>query len=1019
MTVGTEASKVSRIEPIVLTDEATVVGKYEAQRGEDRGYQSEAQLEAAFLEQLQAQAYEYVRFHSEAELIANLRHQLEGLNSYRFSDSEWKRFYETSILTRSNADFVEKTRRIQEDHIQPLLCDNGETKNIRLIDKKHIHNNRLQVTNQFVVNSGAAKNRYDVTVLVNGLPLVHIELKRRGVAIKEAFDQINRYQRDSFWAGDGLFGYVQIFVISNGTHTKYYSNSTRLGGMTENVNGRKQVKAAQSGGFEFTSWWADEDSNPIPDLVDFTRTFFAKHTLLAILTRYCVFNVEQTLLIMRPYQIAATEKILQRINTSTNAGTVGTIDAGGYIWHTTGSGKTLTSFKTAKLAAAMEGVDKVIFVVDRKDLDQQTIEEYNQFAKGTVSANQNTAQLAEQIDNTSVKIIVTTIQKLSTFIRGNKNHRIYDGHVVLIFDECHRSQFGDMHTAITKAFRNYHLFGFTGTPIFSENAGSGGNVQMRTTQQAFGEALHKYTIVNAIAEKNVLPFRIDYIETVRMGEDVADKEISAIDRERAMLAPERVEQVVSYIRTHFNQKTKREDKDKAYTLKQRRVKGFNSIFATASITAARAYYEEFARQQEGLSSDQRLSVGIVYSYAGGGEAIDGLLDDESMDPADLSVDDRAFLDRAIAEYNEQFSTNYSSSPQGFENYYKDLTDKLKTQQIDLVIVVNMLLTGFDSKTINTLWVDKSLKSHGLIQAFSRTNRILNSVKAYGNIVCFRDLQKATDDAVTLFGNPEATGVVTLRPYREYLEEYLEKLSAFCAAFKPGQLVTSEQGQREFIATFGAILRLRNILTSFDDFAHDDVLGEGDFADYRSTYVDLYNELHPETEDEKEDIIDDLVFEMELVKQIAVGVDYILLLVEKHRKEKGDGSDREIPVEIARAVNSNPSLHSKRDLIEDFVREVSPDRDVDQQWQDFVAKKMDEELSAIIAQESLQDAGTRSLVETALQDGELRTDGTVLNSVLPRMSRFQRSAAGESRAEKKARVVEALRNHVERFSGLLV
>lgn len=1009
--MGTEASKVSRIEPIVLTDEATVVGHYERAEREERGHESEAQLEARFIEQLQAQAYEYVRFSNEEELIANLRTQLEALNDYAFSDAEWKRFYENSIQTASNMDIVAKTRRIQEDHVQVLMRDNGQPKNIRLIDKQHIHNNRLQVTNQYVVKGGSHLNRYDVTVLVNGLPLVHIELKRRGVPIREAFNQISRYQRDSFWAGAGLFGYVQIFVISNGTYTKYYSNTTRLGHVTENADSKRQSKATNSDSFEFTMWWSDANNEPITDLADFSRTFFAKHTLLAILTRYCVFNVEQNLLVMRPYQIAATEMILRRINSSTLNGQVGTIDAGGYIWHTTGSGKTLTSFKTAKLAAGMEGIDKVLFVVDRKDLDAQTIREYNRFAHGTVSPNSSSAQLAEQITDPSVKIIVTTIQKLSNFVSRHKKHKIFDGHVVFIFDECHRSQFGDMHTAITRAFRNYHLFGFTGTPIFPQNSTSSGKVNLRTTEQAFGDRLHHYTIVNAIGDKNVLPFRVDYIKTVDMGSDVQDKEVSAVDRERAMMAPERISMVVDYIRAHFDQKTKRE---KSYTHNERRLRGFNSLFATASIPAARAYYEEFARQQQDLPSDQQLSVGIVFSATSKEEIPGEGLAEESMDTSELSSDDRAFLDRVYADHNARFGTNYDD----FESYYKNISDRLKDREIDLVIVVNMFLTGFDAKTLNTLWVDKSLRSHGLIQAYSRTNRILNSVKTYGNIVCFRDLQQETDEAIALFGNKDASGTVTIAPYHEWLQKYLENLSQFRTSFQPGELIFSESAQHEFVKLFGEILRLRNILTSFDEFENDDPLSDGDFADYRSTYVDLYHELRGDHETEKEDINDDLVFEIELIKQVSVGVDYILLLVEQHRENYGDPKDREISAEIRRALNSNPSLHSKRDLIEDFVRAVSPGTEIDAQWQAFIERKMEEELSALIVQEGLQEAGTRELIATALREGELRTDGTVLNSMLRPMSRFHRSADGESRAEKKERVIAVLSRFVERFSGLI-
>ena len=642
-----------RIEPVVVSDEFTVVGLYHPTRDQEQEYQSEAALEDDLIKQLCAQAYEYVDIHDRDGLEANLRVQLEALNDYRFSDEEWKRFYRHSIVDAPSTDgnpVVAKARRIQEDHVQVLIRDDGTPKNISLIDKTNIHRNKVQVIRQYAIDTGARSNRYDVTILVNGLPLVHIELKRRGKELREAFNQIDRYQRDSFHAGagDGLFGYVQIFVISNGAHTKYYSNTVRLQHITENQGTRRQVAAANARSYEFTMWWTDAANNQIPDLTDFAATFLAKRTILAILTRYCVLNTLGDLLVMRPYQIAATEAILQRIKTSSMNKQTGTVVAGGYIWHTTGSGKTLTSFKTAKLAAGMEGVDKVLFVVDRKDLDHQTIREYNAFAEGTVSANQSTTQLAAQINDPEQRIIVTTIQKLSNFVGGHRRHSIYDGHVVLIFDECHRSQFGDMHTAITKAFRNYHLFGFTGTPIFAANSGSSGNVQLRTTAQAFGDQLHTYTIVDAIRDKNVLPFRIDYIDTIKMPDVVRDAEISGIDTERALLAPERLAQVVGYIREHFDQKTRR---NSSYTLGQKRVLGFNSLFATASIRAARAYYMEFKRQQEGLGSDRRLSVGIAYSYAPNADAPGETLANEAVDPSQLTADDRAFRRGADVRVN--------------------------------------------------------------------------------------------------------------------------------------------------------------------------------------------------------------------------------------------------------------------------------------------------------------------------------------------------------------------------------
>ena len=1002
------------IEPVILTDESTVVAQYEPAERDRTTYQSEAALEASFIKQLQDQAYEYASsITTEEDLTANLRAQLEALNHYRFSDAEWKRFFEASIAA-SNDSVVDKTRRIQEDHVQILQRDNGESKNIRLIDKKRIHNNRLQVINQYAVDTGSHKNRYDVTILVNGLPLVHIELKRRGVPIREAFNQINRYQRDSFWAGSGLYGYVQVFVISNGTDTKYYSNTTRLDHVTENTDGRRQAKAANSDSFEFTSWWSDAANQPITELEDFTKTFFSKHTLLAILTRYCVFTTAKKLLVMRPYQIAATEQILQRIHTATLNGLTGSAAAGGYIWHTTGSGKTLTSFKTAKLAAGLDGVDKVLFVVDRKDLDHQTIKEYNRFSAGTVSANQSTAQLAAQINDPEQTIIVTTIQKLSKFVGGHCKHAIYNGHVVLIFDECHRSQFGDMHTAITKAFRNYHLFGFTGTPIFAENAGTSGKFNLRTTAQAFGDQLHTYTIVDAIRDKNVLPFRIDYIDTIKMPGHIADGEVPGIDTEQALLAKERIEQVVHYIREHFAQKTRR---NSTYSLRDARVRGFNSLLATASIRAAREYYSEFKRQQEHLPADQRLTVGIIYSYAPNADAPDGLLGEESVDPTRLTQDDKDFLDAAITDYNRIFATNYRADAQGFENYYEDISERLTNKTIDLVIVVNMFLTGFDSKTLNTLWVDKPLRAHGLIQAFSRTNRILNSVKTYGNIVCFRDLQEQTDEAIALFGNKDAGGLVLLRPYTEYLQEYLEKVSELRTDFTLGEVIASESEQKRFIQLFGAILRLRNILTSFDEFAGADVLEVGEFDDYKSLYVDLYQELRRTSTAEKEVINDDLVFEIELVKQVEVNVDYVLMLVEKHRNED-DRGDREIPVDISRALAASPSLHNKRDLIEDFVRSVSSTGAIDAQWEAYIQNRQQDELDALITEERLKPEETKKLMSNALSGlARIGVEGTTIQRLLPPLSRFHRTGADDLNT-KKHRVADKLAGHADRFSGLI-
>ena len=743
----------SKYNVVMEMQNATVVAEYEPEKNRSDAYQSEAALEKEFIRMLTEQGYEYLAINDSDALVKNLRTQLELLNDYKFSENEWTRFFNNNIAN-NNEGIVEKTRKIQEDHIQVLKKDDGTSKNIYLIDKKNIHNNRLQVINQYVENDGNYNNRYDVSILVNGLPLVHIELKRRGVALKEAFNQINRYQRDSFWAGSGLYEYVQIFVISNGTNTKYYSNTTRESHIKEQVGTRNKSKKT-SNSFEFTSFWADANNKVITDLVDFTRTFFSKHTILNILTKYCVFTSEDLLLVMRPYQIVATERILNRIEVSTNYKKMGTLDAGGYIWHTTGSGKTLTSFKTAQIASKLDYIDKVLFVVDRKDLDYQTMKEYDRFEKGAANGNRNTKILQKQLEDNESRIIVTTIQKLSEFVKRNATHPAFQKHLVLIFDECHRSQFGDMHKLIVKNFKNYHLFGFTGTPIFAKNATNKSNPDFCTTEQAFGDKLHTYTIVDAINDGNVLPFRIDYVNTVKKKEDMTDKEVEAINTEEALASHERVSKVVEYIIEHFEQKTKR---NSFYDLKGQRVNGFNSMFAVASIPMAKKYYLEFKKQLEEKKKD--LTIATIYSFAANEEDnSDGILDDEGFETDLLDQSSREFLDFAIKEYNKKFKTNFSSEGNGFQDYYKDLSDKVKHREIDLLIVVNMFLTGFDATTLNTLWVDKNLKMHGLIQAYSRTNRILNSVKSYGNIVCFRDLQEQTNDAIALFGDKDATGIV--------------------------------------------------------------------------------------------------------------------------------------------------------------------------------------------------------------------------------------------------------------------
>ena len=1024
----------TRFEPIVVSAESTVVAEFVPDATSEVAYQSEADLERELIKLLQSQAYEYLPITSEAQLVGNLRAQLEALNSIAFSDTEWKKFF-TDRIAGANDTIEAKTIRIQEDHVQLLKRDDGSTKNVMLIDKANIHNNRLQVINQYEVGQGdgGAKraNRYDVTVLVNGLPFVHIELKRRGVDIREAFNQIDRYQRDSFWAGSGLFEYVQLFVISNGTLTKYYSNTTRRQHLAEAAGAKRARKTSNS--FEFTSWWADATNKPIQDLTGFTKTFFAKHSLLNILSKYCVLTADRMLLVMRPYQIVATERILQRIDISTNYKQLGTVAAGGYVWHTTGSGKTLTSFKTAQLASRLPSVDKVLFVVDRKDLDYQTMREYDRFEKGAANSNTSTAVLKKQLENPNAHIIITTIQKLATFITSpaNKGHAIFDGHVVIIFDECHRSQFGDMHEAIVKAFKRYNLFGFTGTPIFAENAGSGGNPALRTTEQAFGEKLHTYTIVDAINDKNVLPFRVDYVNTIKLPEGLTDKQVSAIDTERALIAPERIRQVVEYTLEHFDQKTKRSNgyafsgvaniadvasgRNRVDEVKvSRRVNGFNAVFATASIDAAKRYYNQFAIQQQDLVPDRRLKIGLIFSYAANEAEGEGYLDEEGFETTALDAPSRDFLEDAIQDYNQLFGTSYDTSDDKFQNYYKDLSLRLKNRELDLVIVVNMFLTGFDATTLNTLFVDKNLRSHGLIQAYSRTNRILNSVKTYGNIVSFRDLEQETNDAIALFGNKNAQGVVLLKPYGDYYSEYASRVAELLNNYPLGEQIIGEAAQKEFIALFGSILRLQNILTSFDDFTGHEILSERQSQDYRSIYLDLYAEFRKEKDSEKESINDDVVFEIELIKQVEINVDYILMLVQKYRDQRGDGDDKEIRAEISRAIDASPSLRNKKDLIEAFVDRVSATGAVDEEWTTYVAARRAAELDKIIDDEGLRADETREFVERAFRDGAIQSSGTAITRVLPPASRF--SAEG-GHGETKQRVLTKLGDFFERFFGL--
>jgi len=1001
--------------------ESTVVAEFQPPLRREINYQSESELEKAFIEQLQLQAYEYLSFTSEQELIANLRRQLELLNDYQFSDTEWKQFLKSKIA-RQNSGIAEKTSIIQEDHVQILDRDNGTVKNIYLIDKVNIHNNRLQVINQYVTDNGQRLNRYDVTILVNGLPLVHVELKKRGVDIKEAFNQINRYNSESFWASSGLFEYVQLFVISNGTYTKYYSNTTRF----SHIKGLGEKLASKgkrtSNSFEFTSWWADAKNRPITDLMDFGRTFFAKHSLLNLLIKYCVFTTDQMLLAMRPYQIVATERILGRINVSNNYKLFGGIKAGGYIWHTTGSGKTLTSFKTAQIASKLPFIEKVLFVVDRKDLDYQTVLEYDKFEKGAANSNKSTAILKKQLEDPAAKIIISTIQKLTVLIKKQKNHPVFDQQTVIIFDECHRSQFGDMHTAITKSFKKYYLFGFTGTPIFATNASSSGRPDLKTTEQAFGEKLHTYTIVDAITDKNVLPFRIDYISTMKEQENIADAKVWDIDREKALVAPERINNIVSYIREHFDQKTKR---NSHYQLKEKRLAGFNSIFATTSIDAAKKYYAEFQNQMTGLPGDKRLKVAIIYSYGVNEDEpeIEGFIDDENPeDTSNLDKSSRDFLEAAIKDYNKIFKTNFDTSSDKFQNYYKDVSERVKKREIDLLIVVNMFLTGFDATTLNTLWVDKNLRLHGLLQAFSRTNRILNTIKTFGNIVCFRNLEKATNESIALFGDKEAGGVVLMKTYDEYyngyqsgdkdIPGYAALTNELLAKYPVAMQIIGEQNQKNFIKLYGAILKVKNILSAFDEFAGNEILTERDVQDYHSLYINLYNEFRNVNKGDTENVNDEIVFEMELIKQVEINVDYILALIRKYHE--GHLKDKEILISIVKAIDSSVELRSKKDLIEKFIEALTPASSVDDDWNTFVKAKKTEELDRIIADETLNKDETYKFVNNAFRDGYVQATGTAITKVLPPVSRF--TATGD-RTKKRDTVIEKLRAFFNRFSDI--
>ncbi|EDP6920328.1 HsdR family type I site-specific deoxyribonuclease [Campylobacter upsaliensis] len=982
---------------------STIAVEFTPSKRQNSSYQSEAQLEKELIATLQAQGYEYAPISDEKSLESNLRTKLEELNSTTLSDTEWRRFF-AQVLSRANASIVEKSVLIQEDYIQPLERDNGSIINFKLIDKADIHKNSLQVINQYEATTPTRSHRYDVTILVNGLPLVHIELKRRGVSLKEAFNQINRYGRESFFSGSGLFEFVQIFVISNGTQSKYYSNTTR----DFHIKTKQGIKTTKtSNTFEFTSYFSDEKNTIIDDLIDFAKTFFARHTLLQILCHYCVLDVDRKLLVLRPYQIAACEKILQQIAISYHNKFYEKSNgqkSGGYIWHTTGSGKTLTSFKTAQLVSKIPEIAKVLFVVDRKDLDYQTMREYDRFQKGAATGSKSTKELQSRLNSTDKnhKIIITTIQKLSRFIaQAEKDHTIFNEHIVMIFDECHRSQFGQMQKDIAKAFKKLYLFGFTGTPIFAANA-----LGFETTQRVFGACLHRYTIIHAIRDHNVLPFRVDYHTTTKDTTQITDE---------ILLNPTRIEHITRYILEHFTTHTKRNAK--SYNLNGKHTKGFNALFATQSIPMAMRYYEEFKRQQAHLSQDEVLKIGIIYSYAPNDE----LEEENSEDTTALPKSQRDFLDAAISDYNAIFVCRFDSSADNFQNYYKDFSLKLKNRELDLAIVVNMFLTGFDATTLNTLYVDKSLRYHGLLQAYSRTNRILNSVKSFGNIIAFRDLQKNTDDALALFSNENAKGIVFLRSLEEYLHGYTDekgqKYKGYneltkeltdkfpLESFRQATLKTSDK--KHFLALFGELLKLRNILEIFDNFS--DPLNERDKQDYQSHYISTYEELRKD-KDDKESTLDEVEFEVELLAQVEVSIEYILELIAKYHKDQATNYEP-----ILKLLDSSLSLRSKKEFFLRFIDSLHTQSNVAKDFSTYIKMCKDNALQDIINALDLDPKKTKEFMQDSFERGELRDYGRAFDEILPPSPLFGKGAEQTHKVRKQA--LEKLQAFFELFKGL--
>ena len=988
-----------------------ILANYEEIDQVQEAYQSEKELEDGMIRDLESQGYERFYGKTSEELYKNLKIQIERLNKVAFTDKEWERFL-VEYLDCPNDGMIEKTRKIQENYIYDFIFDDGHLKNIKIIDKKNIHNNILQVCNQ-IKQKGKHKNRYDVTVLVNGLPLVHIELKKRGVSLHEAFSQIDRYGKESFNTENSLYKFVQIFVISNGTYTRYFANTT----------------AQNKNHYEFTCEWADAKNKVIRDLKDFTATFFEKRTILEVLTKYCVFDSNDILLIMRPYQIAATERILWKIESSYQNKKCGKIEAGGFIWHTTGSGKTLTSFKTAKLATELEYIDKVFFVVDRKDLDYQTMKEYQKFQPDSVNGSKDTKELKRSIEKQDNKIVVTTIQKLNEFVKKNPSHEIYDKHCVIIYDECHRSQFGDAQKNIRKSFKNYYQFGFTGTPIFPENA-----LGSDTTAGIFGAQLHSYVITDAIRDKKVLKFKVDYNDIrakFKAAEtETDDKKLKELEK-RMLLHPERISKIVEYILKVYNTKTHRNE---YYNIKQKRLNGFNAIFAVQSVEAAKLYYEEFQKQQENLPEEKRLKVATIYSFAANEErnAI-GDIPDENFEPSAMESTAKEFLDKVISDYNDYFKTNFSTNGNEFQNYYKDLSKKVKDKKIDILIVVGMFLTGFDAPTLNTLFVDKNLRYHGLIQAFSRTNRILNKVKTFGNIVCFRDLEKATKNAIKTFGDDNSVNIILEKSYNDYIngfkdEEtgksvkgYVGLCNEIVEKFPKPAEIEKNQDKKEFAELFGELLKTENILKNFDEFENfEKIISDRQMQDMKSVYVDICEEIRNAGKDDQnnsnEQGIDfsDIEFQIDLLKTDEINLDYILELILEKTKEHDDIET--LKSEIRRIIRTSLGTRAKENLVINFInktdlKKLKNNGEILDAFYKYAKEEKKEKIDELVKDENLKE-DSRRFIEKSINKGFVDYAGSELDSILPPTSRRK-----GAREVKKQSVLEKIRKMVEIFIGI--